>query len=551
VVELYVNDVLIDYAKADASGFYTFEVPLVYGFTVVKLKFYGPYGEIRTSQQYVNIPFSFVPAGEFEYAVNGGIVEDGKSSKFARASMKYGLSKHVTMGGGSEYLSSVSSGPLMPFVNSSVRLAPRLLLSGEYAYSVRSRGILSYRLPKGMQYELDYTKYAQGQTAIFYNFLEERKAIVSLPLHAKGISVFTRLTLDQIVLPSTQYTNTELSFTGFAGKVGINLSSFTSFMKQGNPYFYSVASVTVPLPRRILITTQMQYDHKLNSPVFTKLTVEKNIRGMGFVNLSYQEYFNIRNRNILLGMRYDLSFAKAALSVLAGSDKSYSRIQAASGSIVLDKKSGYLHAGSRTNVGKGGVAIETYLDANANGVRDAGEPRVSGLKIQMNGGRTIYDEKDTMIRILDLEPYNSYFIELNRNGFDNISWQIKNKTINITANPNNFTLIQVPVVVVGEVAGTIYKQSSDSAKGLVGQSQIVVGIYDEHGNMVARAVTEYDGYFNYLGLVPGSYTVRVDPKQLAKLHLVSTPEFMPIVIRNNTEGDVADGLEFTLTPAAK
>ncbi|GAA4463471.1 hypothetical protein GCM10023093_12020 [Nemorincola caseinilytica] len=551
MVELYVNDVLVDYTKADASGFYSFDVPLIYGYTTVRLKFYGPYGEVRSSQQYINIPFNFVPAGEVEYSVNGGIVEDGKDSKFSRAYVKYGLSRHVTVGGGNEYLSSVTSGSMMPFMNSSVRLAPRLLVSAEYAHSARSRAILSYRMPKGMQCELDYTKFAKGQTAIFFNFLEERKAIVSMPLRAKRVSAFARLTLDQIILPNTQYTNSELSLTGFVGKVGLNFSSFTSFMRDGNPYFYSVASATIPLPARILFTSQIQYDHKTNVPVFAKLTFEKNVKGKGYISGSYQEYFNISNRNFLLGMRYDLSFAKAAVSVLSGSDGSYSRIQAASGSIVVDRKSGYLKAGNRTNVSKGGVAIEAFLDVNANGLRDAGEPRVPGLKVQINGGRTIYDEKDTMIRILDLEPYNSYFIELIRSSFDNISWQLQKKTLNVTVNPNNFTLIQVPVVVVGEVSGMVSKATSDVKSDARGLGQVIVAIYNNKNELVARTVSESDGYFNYLGLKAGLYTVRVDPGQLAKLHLRSTPEFVPIVIKEGTDGDVADGVEFVLTPDGK
>jgi hypothetical protein len=47
-VELYVNDVLVNFTKADASGFFTFEVPMVYGNSIVKLRFYGPWGEERT-----------------------------------------------------------------------------------------------------------------------------------------------------------------------------------------------------------------------------------------------------------------------------------------------------------------------------------------------------------------------------------------------------------------------------------------------------------------------------------------------------------------------
>ena len=45
IVELYVNNVLVDYVKADASGFFKFEVPLVYGNSMVKLKFSQSMGE--------------------------------------------------------------------------------------------------------------------------------------------------------------------------------------------------------------------------------------------------------------------------------------------------------------------------------------------------------------------------------------------------------------------------------------------------------------------------------------------------------------------------
>jgi hypothetical protein len=551
-VELYVNDVLVDYTRANESGFYTFEVPLIYGLTNVLLKFYGPYGEVRTNRQFINIPFSFVPKKTFEYSASGGLVEDGKDSKFSRLSMKYGLSHHVTVGGGNEYLSSVTSGAMMPFINTSVRLAPRLLLSSEFAYGARSRTVLSYRMPKGMQFELDYINFAEGQTAIFFNFSEERKATISMPINAKRFSLFARLTMDQIILPYTQYTNSEMALTGFLGRVGVNLSTFTSFMKTGNPYFYSVASGTLPLPRRFLATAQLQFDHKTNMPVFSKLTLEKNIKGKGFVSLAYQEYYNINNRNILLGVRYDFAFAKTAVSVLTGSDNTYSRIQAASGSLVSDKKSGYLKAGNRTGVSKGGVAIEAFLDVNGNGLRDSGEARVPGLRVQMNGGRTIYDEKDTMIRIMDLEPYNTYFMELIRNSFDNISWQLKHKTLNVTINPNNFTLIKVPVMVVGEVSGMISKASSMENKADArGQGQIIMCIYNAEGTLVARTISEGDGYFNYLGLRPGFYTIRPDAEQLSRLRLQSFPELLPITIKEGTDGDVADVLEFLLIPEDK
>ncbi len=545
IVELYVNEVLVDYMKADASGFYSFDVPLVYGYTAVKLRFYGPYGEVRTSQQYINIPFNFLPKNEFEYSLSGGIVEDNKDSRFSRVRTNYGLTRSITIGGGVEYLSSVTSGNTMPFLNTSVRLTQRMMLSGEYTYGVRSRGILSYRLPGGLQADIDYTKYNKGQTAIYYNYLEERKVVVSMPIHTKKLSLFTRLTVDEVVVPETKYTNTEWSIMGFYKKIGVNFSTYASIVKDKLPYLYSIASLTTPVPGKMLLTSQLQYDYKESKPVFVKFMLEKHIFTGGYFDLSFQDFFNTDNYNVLVGLRYDFSFSRVAFSALAGNNNTYSRVEAASGSIIYDRKSRYLNANNRSNVGKGGVAILPFLDLNCNGVKDAGEPRAPGLKVRINGGRVLYDEDDTVIRILDLEAYYKYFIELNRNSFDNIAWQIKNKTINVTASPNNITMIEVPVTVVGEVSGmvSIKAKGSDKPKG---QGQISVCIFNHDSVQVAKVISESDGYFSYLGLQPGSYYVRLDSGQLHRLNYQSVPPSIPAIIKPNRDGDVADGLDFVL-----
>ena len=93
IVELYVNNVLVDYVEADASGFFKFEVPLIYGNTIVTLKFYGPWGEEQSREQNINIPFNYLPPGITEYTLSAGIVEDEAASKFGRADINYGLSK--------------------------------------------------------------------------------------------------------------------------------------------------------------------------------------------------------------------------------------------------------------------------------------------------------------------------------------------------------------------------------------------------------------------------------------------------------------------------
>jgi len=99
-VELYINNVIVDYTKADASGMFTFKVPIVYGYTALKLMFYGPLGEERTEERSMNVPYTVLPAGEFEYSLAAGIVEDGNASRFGRGDVNYGVNSILTIGGG-------------------------------------------------------------------------------------------------------------------------------------------------------------------------------------------------------------------------------------------------------------------------------------------------------------------------------------------------------------------------------------------------------------------------------------------------------------------
>ena len=126
----------------------------------------------------------------------------------------------------------------MPFLNFSMRLASQLLISGDYTHGVRFRGIFSYRLPSNLQFELNYTSYKKGQMAIRTNYLEERKAIISMPVHGKKMSAFFRLSLNQIVLPLAQNTSAEFLISGTALDISTNLTTYALFSDAVRPYVY-------------------------------------------------------------------------------------------------------------------------------------------------------------------------------------------------------------------------------------------------------------------------------------------------------------------------
>jgi hypothetical protein len=547
VVELYINSTLVNYAKALTAGFYTFKAPLVYGNSLLKLRFYGPYGEELSHEQNIQIPFNFLPVGEFEYTASAGIVQDTLNSRFGRVACNYGLGERLTVGTGIEYLSSIANGRNIPFVNASLRLSSNLLLSGEYALGVRTKFVASYHLPSDLQLELDYIRYKRGQEAINNSFLEERKAIVSFPFRSRKFTLFSRLSLYQVVLPftkltpATKYTTGEGLLSGVFLGVNTNFTTYAWFAQATTPYLYSSLSMAFRLPAKFILTPQVQYEYSQHRIIDMRAEIGKYLSARGFFNIYYEKNIKSNFTSIGLGLRYDFSFALSSMSATRV-DQAVAIVESASGSLIYDDRTKYVGYDKHSAVGKGGLLIEPYLDLNGNGRRDPGEPRVYGVTIRINGGIIENNTADTTIRVTELEAYASYILRLDAS-FESVAWDIRNKTIRVVIDPNQFKVLEIPVAILGEVTGMVYLKEDSSQKP---QGRIIVCFYRSDHSMVGQATTEADGSFDFNGLPPGSYTAQVSSGQLEKLHMNCQPWTLPFKILPDKNGDVAEGLQFIL-----
>lgn len=544
LVELYVNNVLVDYLKADASGFFTFEVPLVYGTSAILLRFYGPWGEERSREKSISIPFNFLPKGRLEYAVTAAVVDDKKNNVFSRAIFNYGLNSLMTIGGGVEYLSAVTRDNAMPFVNVSLRLASNWLLSAEYTYGVRFKGVMSCRLPWNIQLELNYSKYHSTQVAINSNFLEERKLMVSLPIRSKGFSSLVRLTLDQVILNQNKNLSSELLLSGTAFGVSMNLTTTGFFYDPVHAYISSTLSLGFRLPLRLIVTPQVQYNYTNSQLISAKVDVERKIFNNGQVRVTYEHNFIGKFDNIQLGLRYAFKFAQAGVTSMIGNNK-MSFVQAASGSLLFDGKTRWVGTTNSASVGKGGLVLYPFLDLNVNGKRDSDEPKVDGLTLRVAGGRSEENKRDSSVRVYDLEPFTNCFVEIDKSSFENVSWQVKNPVISVAIDPNQFKLVEIPISVFGEGSGTVYLEKNGSVAGL---GRILVSFYRNDSTFVGQTLTESDGYFSFLGLAPGNYFAMVNDGQMRNLRMSASPHSQSVTIVKNIDGDQISGLDFVLSP---
>jgi len=541
-VELYVNNVMIAYQVADASGYFRFDVPLVYGASQVMLKFYGPYGEERIREQFINIPYNFLPRGELEYHLTSGIVSDSTNSLFAKASVFYGVNRFLTIGGGLEHLSSITTGSEIPFGNLSLAPFRNLLFTGEYAHGVRTKALLSYRLPTNLVVELEHATYDSEQRAIRYNYLEERKASINIPLRSKFLRGSARLTYKQNVYEMLNYNTADATFSTSFGPVSSHIAAYATWISERDPYLYSNLTLGIRLKYAMLIRPQVQYDITNREIVSFKLDFEKRIKQSGHIAVSYQDNILADYRSIEVAFRWDLPYAQVN-SALRVSNFDLTTTQGARGGMAFDDKITYLHTDNRSSIGRGGLTIVPYLDINHNNIRDENEPLAMGLNVKINGGRMLRKVEDSLIRILELEPYTGYLIELDDASLENISWKLNSKVLRIHIDPNQFKHIEIPIQPGGEINGMITLRDENRSRGL---SRVMVNVFAMDGKLVTRVMSESDGYITYLGLAPGSYFAQVDQEQMRRVGMTASPEKIDFEILPMAIGDIVDGLDFEL-----
>jgi len=542
-VELYINNVLIAFTKADAAGQFTFKVPIVYGYTVLKLKFFGPMGEERLEEKVMNIPSNFTPSGVFEYKLSAGQLQDGKNSIFGRGEGNYGVTRGFTIGGGAEYLSSINNLTYIPFVSFSMLPLRKLILSGEYADKVRFKALMNYYILPNTLLELDYSKYNEGQKAILFNYLEERKIGLSLPMRLKTITGSARVYYKQNVFKSFSYNMVELMLSAFYRQFTANISNNANWISDKPIYMNATAAVSARLPKGYLFRPSAQFDVSKKELLSYKVELEKKVSDAGFCSLSFERNMISNFNSLNFSFKYDLSFAQTNISARAVS-QDISLLESARGGIAIDDKNKRVFPRPQGMVARGGIAIIAYVDVNHNNKFDSNERKSDFISVKVGGGRSFYCEKDSIVRIMGLEPFIYYNVELEDNDFEFITWRIDKKNLSVLIDPNQFKTIEVPISPVAEISGNVFFKSESTVEGL---GRVIVNIFSKEGSKVAKIITESDGYVSYLGLLPGEYYAKIDSIQLNRLDMKASPSQVDFKIKALLEGDVFTGLNFELT----
>lgn len=531
VIELYINNVLMDFAKSDASGFYTFTIPLVYGSSRITLRFYGPAGEMRSDEKSISMPFNMLPKGELEYKVTGGMLMDSLNTLYGRAEVDFGISRWFTAGIGAEYVTSLEDSPVIPFVGFTLQPFSKLLIIGEYAHKVRWKGTMNLTLPWRAQLDVNYARYTPGQKAIIYNYLEERSGGLSFPFKVFSISGYNKFSLRQNLYSNYTYNSGEYVLSTNYKGMNLNYSNYLNWTPEGNKNMYGNLSMGFKIGQYISFRPSAQYNYTTSALISVKGEVESRINQLSNISFRYERNMLSNNNSFNLSFRYDLPFASTSVSS-GYSNKQLQASESLRGSFAFGAGRNKVLADKRGSVGRSGFAIESYVDTNFNGKKDKGEKSAGILKVRCSGGSVEPGLKDSIVRVTGLEPFVDYTLIFDESGFDNLTWKMPFKNIKVTSDPNQFKKILIPVYPMAEISGMV---TDESGKG-IGRALVV--FKDAKGAKVNQVITESDGYFTVIGFKPGKYEVGIDSAQLRILKKLSDP--VNVVVKPDIDGDIVD-----------
>ncbi len=257
----------------------------------------------------------------------------------------------------------------------------------------------------------------------------------------------------------------------------------------------------------------------------------------GRFTLGYDKDLVRKSGQLQLGFLFDFNALRTSTQFSARKD-SYEARQSLSGSLGLDP-TGQILATNRDQVTRFGISVKMFIDSNENGLFDEEEEIVPAKAVRLDRSANMLLGSDGILRITQLQSYWKYQLDVDINALPNPNLAPKLKSFVFVAEPNRFRSIDIPLYQTGIIEGFIFLDRAGKQEGLGGLRLILEKDGEEvESKEVLRTFS--DGGFYAYGLLPGKYTLRIDPKQL------DFPAVIEFEIRALSDGDYHENLNFVL-----
>jgi len=553
-VELYLNDALIGYQQSGLEGRYEFsDIPLLFGYNAIRLVFYGPQGQRHEETKVFNVGEWITPPGSFRYRVAGND-PDQAGGRYS-TEFDIGITRHLS---------------------TSLGLANVDMVDGQHQY-----GLLKARsFWKWFHVSADYAM-ERYRGSVWQFGMQARKGTVALGIQHAEVDNFTSEVFQSA--PGSLQGRSTLTFNaaihiGSLPRVTTTFEARRDQLAEGRDidrlthrvatswrglycsnqiqtYFGNSQAVEdQPVTqgrllvskfwRRLGIRGELYYDlGPVNEIKSLALSSDLRLPRGYSVGASIARFSDRQTRYLLSGIKNEGAFGIRLTT-------SYSRSQGLGASFSLsigigrDPTSGHVFTQARSMATSGAVSARVFLDDNDNGVMDAGEVPLQGVGFRIGGaGPAAETDQSGAAFLTNLPSHQDTRLTLRADALEDPLWMLAHQGVRLVPRPGKVTQVDFPVIVTGEIAGTVYLRSNGHRRVAAGIDLELADL--ERGLVIKRITSAYDGFYYISEIPPGRYIMRVSSIQCSLLDLVVPAQRE---LEFAATGDVLDGINFVLEP---
>jgi len=559
-IELYQNDRLVEVSTADDVGYYRFFVPLNYGLSRFKIRIYAKQGHVIELDRQVDIPFSFLPPGEFRYHLNGGVQtsidpDDTEKRDLTQLSFSYGVNKWLSSKIGIDYASKENQNRPIIYNQFSSRIAGDFLLNLDLIYGSLYKLTTQGRGSQASSWNFDYTYYQNEGNLNPLVYIQTLNAGIYFP-----VPIFTHPIILRIDGRWKNFSNSDIlgydlyfsnNFKGFRFRYGLKEERLLQAGSPAAVHSDAQLSIVYSIPRNPLYHPLLQGTYIRNDVFYN--TVGGNFESFNFqvtkqiskklkFQLAIGEDLIIKNRTYELGISWDAEKFRSVSSI-EYANESHAVAQTVRGSLALDRPNSEFLWDNRQQVGRAGASIRMFVDEDNSGIYDEGEELLPGNAVSIQRATTRQITKSGMSRLSQLQPYRRYNFVINEANIMNPLLMPKHKEFSVVLDPNSYKTLDIPFFTTGIIDGRVDKLTGGAYLPISG---LRIHVRSADGLYESTLRTFSDGSYYSMEIPPGDYEAWVDESQLEFLGVNSTPIKLSFTVTASAEGDFVEGLDFIL-----
>jgi len=550
-VTLYFNEALIAFAQSRGDGLYEFpDQPLVFGRNEFRLVFNGPLGQRRVETQVFILDQTVTRPGEFYYSA--GAKRDDDGAVRSTLQVDAGLAKGLAVTAGAIYIDRDDGTPHRSYLNAGLRAS----LAGSLYNLDHTQDVLG-----GSVTELGVrTSFLDVSVDASRTWVDDFTSDV-YSANGSGIRIRDQVRLTGAFEPASKlrlpYALDFRHEESAAGLHTYNIQPRLSANALGTSFTNSLnwqigpgqdnLSGTLQANRRVAgirVSSQIAYTVEPESRLQSlAMTFDKTLGENDRINFGIVQAFRPSETTMTAGWNRNFGSFGVGLSALyGGSDNMGIGIQLFT-SLGRNPRNGSVMRDWQPMAGTGAVAARVFVDSNMNGAWDKGEETIENAGFTVNGsgrqGVRTDDRGEAVLARLQPRAYADVAIDLGT--LDDAQWQPTIPGVRVLPRPGKVQSIDFPIVLTGEIDGTVYLEDGDRRRG-IGNARLQ--LVDETGKIVGETKSSSDGYYIVPSVTPGRYQLRIEPEQLTGLGLTADRN---ADVEITAEGDFVFGVDFVLS----